>query len=92
MITKMTPLTWLACTIESSAAETSALELETPELGGMLPHTAARIPAGTDSAGIISSAPFTPHRKYLYQVGPFSLSLMRDLKARPNYTRGIFHV
>jgi len=69
-------LTRLACTIERSAAETSALELERPELGGMLPHTAARIPVGTDSVEITSSAPFTPHRKYLYHVGPFSLSLM----------------
>lgn len=63
-------LTWLECTVERTAAETIALELESPELGGMLPQTAAKIPRGTHSLGITSRAPFTPQRKYLYQSGP----------------------
>ena len=68
------------CTVKRTAAETSALELERPELGGMLPQIAAKIPEGTHSSGITSRAPFTPQRKYLYQSGPLLASLMQTLR------------
>lgn len=73
-------LTWLACTVRRTAEETRALELERPELGGMFPQTAARIPEDTHSSGIASRATFTPQRKYLYQSGPLLASLMRTLR------------
>lgn len=68
-----------------AAAETSALELESPELGGMFPQTAARIPEGTLSSGTTSRAPFTPQRKYLYQSGPLLASLMQTLRGNVKF-------
>lgn len=56
--------------VKRRAAETSALELERPELGGMFPQTVATNPIGVHSLGIASSAPLTPHRKYLCHSGP----------------------
>lgn len=76
--------TWLAWTNERTEADTRALELERPALAGTLPHTAARIPLGTFSFGITSRAPCIPHKKYLYQIGPVSASLIQALKRSIN--------
>ena len=83
-------VTWLACVVARTAADTRALELESPEFAGMLPHTVASIPVGISPFSpvastplcIISIAPLIPQRKYLCHEGPFSSrSSNRLLKA-----------
>lgn len=55
--------------VPRTEALTTALELDNPEAGGMLPDKTTIMPLGW--AGFANSIiPFTPHRKYLYHSGP----------------------